>query len=536
MPQNDWLVVFLIYADFRVQGFKNNEKTFRELENVLKDLKKCKISKGTKIVFALNGIRFTKNGQEADYTYIYEVKRGWLFQKNRFECIEVVDNGNSRTPVRPLSINQLNLLFCKLKEAINYSGERIILNTWDHGSAFGIFRESNPTIEDPIEDESKYPVLLELLSKPQKDGKEKSILDFLKETSKIPVLEDLVLFTDYSYYSLDLTPHIRTDFIGDVPTIFKKIREKIYEGIITKSEDKITVEIIGNENFRSFSHLANNTSLKFDLKKDGEILTNIELSDAIKKSFGKVEVLTMMNCWMMNLDSLFTFKDCVNYLVAPPSNIDEPGYNYYQIINSINSRISEEELAKIPVDSMENKPSKYRKEYFDGIIESSIISTSLKDVDYLINAFIGLSEKLMQLIKQNGFLKYHILYYRSFCPKLDNKGKYHLIDMGLLIQAILRNNDKLLDWDLEKPFLIANTAISDFEKTNSITCYFNEKMFSNHDIYDFQLKNRPSGFSIIFPMDKTRLDEALRLPFVEHSLFINLRNYTWRNFLNQLLS
>jgi hypothetical protein len=67
-----------------------------------------------------------------------------------------------------------------------------------------------------------------------------------------------------------------------------------------------------------------------------------ELAPAIQNSFGKVQLLVMMNCWMQSIetnDQLAIKNDkgegIVDILIAPETSIDWLGYNYISIINEL---------------------------------------------------------------------------------------------------------------------------------------------------------------------------------------------------------
>jgi hypothetical protein len=70
-------------------------------------------------------------------------------------------------------------------------------------------------------------------------------------------------------------------------------------------------------------------------EKVREILSNDELAIVFREWLGedeKVGVLLMMNCWMMNLHTMYSLVDTVQCLVAPQSDIGTPGYNYKAIL------------------------------------------------------------------------------------------------------------------------------------------------------------------------------------------------------------
>lgn len=60
-----------------------------------------------------------------------------------------------------------------------------------------------------------------------------------------------------------------------------------------------------------------------------------ELANAIKGSFGKVEMLIMMNCWMQSIETNDQLNGFTDVLVAPETSIDWLGYNYIEIIDHL---------------------------------------------------------------------------------------------------------------------------------------------------------------------------------------------------------
>ena len=91
-----------------------------------------------------------------------------------------------------------------------------------------------------------------------------------------------------------------------------------------------------------------------------DILDNSELAEALFKwLFGynneRVGVLLMMNCWMMNLHTIYALKKVVTCLVAAQTQIGNPGYDYPEIIRFICSQnytaVTPEQLAIRCADS-----------------------------------------------------------------------------------------------------------------------------------------------------------------------------------------
>lgn len=73
----------------------------------------------------------------------------------------------------------------------------------------------------------------------------------------------------------------------------------------------------------------------------------------------KVGVLLMMNCWMMNLHTMYSLRETVKCLVAPQGDIGTPGYNYKDILKYLFNRNNlfktPEKLAIKCVTTSENK-------------------------------------------------------------------------------------------------------------------------------------------------------------------------------------
>jgi Clostripain family len=66
-----------------------------------------------------------------------------------------------------------------------------------------------------------------------------------------------------------------------------------------------------------------------------KILTNEELAKALSNVFGSIDILMMMNCFMMNLMNAYAVKDCVKHLIATQGSISAPGFNYQDIVKCL---------------------------------------------------------------------------------------------------------------------------------------------------------------------------------------------------------
>jgi len=105
--------------------------------------------------------------------------------------------------------------------------------------------------------------------------------------------------------------------------------------------------------------------------KSGDLspyFTMDELARAIEASFPKkkADLVIMLNCFMMSMDTLFALKFTVDFLVAPQTSICFYGYHYNAIFSALAqdfSLITPEELCRLAVKSIAFSPeySKYPK-------------------------------------------------------------------------------------------------------------------------------------------------------------------------------
>lgn len=372
--QEKWEIIFLIYADFREgEGVFFDTKLVRELTNLFQDIANAKLNDTHNVFIIMNGIR-------------YRIERGTALTNDKTFIYEVEKREGQRNKLKHFTSEILNAIplqqeasLGKIFEAIHdYSrADRTLLITWDHGSAFGIFKtENNPdqiTLDrfKPLDEfQSRFATLddfaaLFLTDHERVKGRSKKAL-FEQEICKKPIYR----YKNVRFYFTDV-PSSDKEFYDNIQQMFSQ--EDNIPGHTPKDQLKLhlynknkklelisnnpvsdfnkfnkylkkgTIENIEQENTPSSSISIETTDTLF------EMLTNEELAHAIDTGFGKpVDVLVMMNCYMMNLHACYAFKGSVQYFIAPQSGIDEPGYDYKSIIESLTqpNTVLPEEVAR----------------------------------------------------------------------------------------------------------------------------------------------------------------------------------------------
>ena len=128
--------------------------------------------------------------------------------------------------------------------------------------------------------------------------------------------------------------HNNTTSIEDLNIFFNEIgQDKIANGYL-KALDQI-------DQSTGFKLLTTKQVISADGESAQYQLSNKELSHALKafsKNEGKkhIDILVINNCFMQNIFAQYDFCDAVAYYIAPISGISYPGYNFLQILKTIN--------------------------------------------------------------------------------------------------------------------------------------------------------------------------------------------------------
>ncbi|GAA4321311.1 hypothetical protein GCM10023149_21110 [Mucilaginibacter gynuensis] len=407
VPQNKkWLIIFLIYADFTTNNDPDQvEKLKVTLNNMLGDIITTPVNAGrTRILVVMNSIKFVfDNAQTAinDKSAFYTIGICKDVTQNCITKCDIIDNftcyktDNSDGHVLQKS-HQLTKIFTE-RTALQ-DDEEVFLITWDHGSAFGIFRD-----EPPLPNAGTVAMQVE------------------KNLMQYPFLKTFWDAADESYRNNLLTA-------------------------------------VGNNEENQALNISMPTPGVPEILKNSELN---EALQAWLRNKRKVGVLLMTNCWMMNLHTMYALKESVRCLVAPQGNIDCPGYNIKDILIGINradqTGIEPVKLAELCVTTIDNEYSKAKAAILDksepDVIERfKIFAVDLsketggenifdKQIDDLEEIFQILVDDL-KAPDTNTDLKYFLKYIRSVCFDFSDD-QTQMIDIVNWLKSLIRANIRL---------------------------------------------------------------------------------------------
>ncbi|MBD2704041.1 hypothetical protein IC229_25575 [Spirosoma sp. BT702] len=386
--KDKWVIVFLIYADFRKKdkdkpkdALTMTEQMKAELNSMFKDILTVPLdSNRARMYVIMNTIDYKEEGScktEAK-TLFYEIGNPNYLKYNQITACKVISNeiGDIDRPNPGNPVQKPEILKKILKDHIQVQREEeVFFITWDHGSAFGIFREVDhgvvmAELRKPIHHNlERYPYLAEFWNKALEKDFELTELVDQNNHKKIPD----VIQIGHNLFRLE-NISIEQGFLEKsnliTQTKLKVIhKDSVFNGnkfrlVYNESSEEFEVHIDNPLDSLTFS---NNVIAELTDVDVREILSNDELATVFKEWIGadkKVAVLLMMNCWMMNLHTMYSLHETVKCLVAPQGNIGTPGYNYRDILNYLfNPRSifkSPEELAIRCVSTSENKRMRRR--------------------------------------------------------------------------------------------------------------------------------------------------------------------------------
>ncbi len=286
-------------------------------------------------------------------TILYEIVNPLHKDRNEFGECRIIDSVESSIdqPIPTSAIQDGTRLAYVLNHIDVKDNEEVLFVTWDHGFAFGVFKQATvalPQTREPIDDElefKKFPYLKK----------------FWKKALATDDFESFVKTRPASGYQVVQSGRdvFRFAITNDTGKLFKQVlsNEEMKNIVKVQKEDNVSKKLY----FSKSEYIALNTEgipippPLFDLPGPGvsdrieveleetdapEILKNGELTGAFKLWLKKkqVGVLLMMNCWMLNLHTLYAMRNGIQYLVAPQGDIGVPGYNCRDIIRYINSK------------------------------------------------------------------------------------------------------------------------------------------------------------------------------------------------------
>lgn len=485
----------------------------------------------------------------------------------------------------------LNRLFGVIKNDNDFNNaSRKIIITWDHGAGFGIFKKedietnvlekwkrineftekhsyldkvmqecpelaaSNNQLEKyevfqtedvvfAITDKSLFPILTNIADNKESanvqagDSNEVS-LNFLLSENRIKEYANTfnTLHKQNKKFNIELTNSFEISSEGndgftghllselaeasDVATFFKNNN-------ITSSMNRLT----SIEGFLNHPNIRNSFAATIDVTKSFQnpviILTNEEIAQSISNNFGEIDVLLMMNCFMMNLLSAYSLKhsNCVKYFVAPQGGISIPGYNYAEILETLSNNpiISSDEIAKICVDSSFSETAKKKADSLidngaEQIEEWSIFMLKLKSENNQQNEFNRLIDLLNEFITvaetsiNNKDVKLLLKYTRMLCISFSQKTPFGFIDLTHWLKSVnniaLAFDGQTIELSKKDPLLSSlnrlNKQIFDILSNDKFIYHKSGNNIYKENKFGCLTCHQPSGLSITFPVNKTK--------------------------------
>ncbi|MDR6941688.1 clostripain-related cysteine peptidase [Mucilaginibacter pocheonensis] len=475
-----WNIIFLIYAKLGDAASENTydpnllADTSKYLGELKEEIKGIPLSPNFKIWIIENIVYLENRIKVSDHTYLSQLESDHTNPSvNIFTIAKTYSEENIVK-----SAELLQSVFRDIETAL--VAEKNLLITWDHGSAFGIFKSN--TFAENLQQRTLF---------------------------NSPYHKILQQITDEEHSSVQSEP---------ILTIIKNDR---YPRLAKVSER--------TQGFTTAMH----TIMP---EKTEDILTNDELGIAIKKGFsaGMVDVLIMFNCYMQNMHTCHSLKDCVNLLVAPEGLISEPGYDYTLILKAIaNFRdINPEKIAEIAVSSMN---AKFIRAGLERKFElHAMFAVDLSGYDRVIEKMKTLVQFLRTKIARDVLFKANTKLSRRSCYEMDLPLNYNMVDLinwMTKLSSMLQLNeiDSMLN-DFETTYLQL-VKISAIGKNP----YFIASRMSwerNHGV-------PPKGVTIYFPTSRILRTDPVANDFIfPNSAFQTslLKEIKWFEFLTELYS
>ncbi|MFT3908260.1 MAG: hypothetical protein QM737_02445 [Ferruginibacter sp.] len=576
------VIVFMIYADFRIGPGDDLEELFAidrfsmngemkiELDLLLKEVMSTAVNPQNARLFVIfNGIRYNLDKAEPrveSKTILTEIVNTNNSSLNQFGCFEIInhvfspwgDFGSDNLQVT----NKLTPILEKIPVA---NDEEVVLVTWDHGCALGIFRAETIDVLNIqpaklVRNElDNFPFLKEFWENQNEVKCDPGDLSVTPEKILVPVI-----------HSLNKT-YVLPD--NDDKEYFKEMLfngEKNCYLKIQKNEDKTPTLIFNLPKYQSerkpslpaFSEEMIARTIEL-VEIVPEILSNDEMASSVnrwlkKKSQEdkKIGILLMMNCWMMNLHTMYSFRETVECLVAPAGDIAIPGYNYRDILRYIYKPKtyfrSNQQVAKKMVRTTENKFALKRAENIYSMLRKShkkvdewkiiAVDLTVKDLDdnslfqNQIDSLKLLIEKMNFYVSHNSAseIKWMFKYVRSLCYDFSSQQCY-MIDI-LNWALSVKHADEVFAGGAAKLFPDIKVAVANLR--NLILRRKKEptlilQMSKGENVYPVN-KNPlfpvgmivlpPTGYNLFFPV-KDFSNELKLKSNIENDLFL-------KNFLN----
>jgi len=474
-----------------------NERMKIEVDAMLGDILSCPLnSDAARLYVVMEGIRYIDAEAEGlaniqEFTALYEMGSS-PHGPNSFAGCTVFENKVMKlkaTGHDPHLVQKAKQLGKILRNIRCEPDEEILLITWDHGSAFGVFRDEDP---------------------------------------KIPTAPVRTAITD----RLDQHPHLKQfwDKALESDELSKMMERRARGPILLKKAQPVRIP---------------------------EILKNWELATAVGIWLGKEKklgVLVMLNCWMMNLHTLYSLRGCVKYLVAPAGNIDSPGYNYHDILlgvyNSKPDPISPKELSVLVVrsshnDLMAERAKVMNREYPMTLSFRSVVNVRLdyaapepNRLDELfatLNELVGMLDELLKNDESGAFL-WLMRYVRALSFDFT-EGLVGMVDLPNYLFYLIAATNGLPEPAFPKEFIegvnrLVGVTVQELPVVLPRWIGDNCYVWEHQHIFTKLTNLKPTGFNIFFPVGK-QID-PLVLDNVRDDLLMNESFVRWKRLLDKV--
>lgn len=233
-----------------------------------------------------------------------------------------------------------------------------------------------------------------------------------------------------------------------------------------------------------------------------EILTNEELAQAITEGFDsdKVDVLVMMNCCMMNVNTIYALykKSAVNYMVAPQAEINFPTYNYYQILKEMytHPEIQPFLLSRYVIQTIAH--NRYYPRDFNFIYNTNFWSILCVDVQQFASVIYLIEELITELT--------NLLFTSKITKIIANLNSCYRFDsyrVGLSDYMIDLRTFLFLCKNISTKLYELHCALEQHLNLLIVDSFIGPSLFPiNNPTGDFKDNLKPSGICIFFPRTK----------------------------------
>lgn len=259
------------------------------------------------------------------------------------------------------------------------------------------------------------------------------------------------------------------------------------------------------------------------LNDKNNLLSNEELSDAIKNSFGKIDILIMNNCLMQNIYAQAAFKDTVNYLIAPQTGITYPGFDLQTVFDAFTPAAANMDISKQIIESFRSSTEPVTKSYV-------IVAFDLGNYDEVTTCLTRLKEYfLTQLQDTDLFYSSKISNALDVCFPFDRpiSPGISMYDMLQWLKTLNRNDENLTG-------LVAGIDRCLAKKTDHIFIGEEAHIIKKNGSLDTYSLQNLSGLCVYFPINNGSKNNIIEEAYDTACAFEKIS--TWRDLINAYLT